>query len=194
MQEQSARMLNIIDDLLFLSRLETDTTAGKKELVNISELLKTIRNDALTYSGDKKHTVELSVQNSQYLKGDQKELYSAFSNLVINAIKYTPENGTIHMRWYNNTDGDAVFEVEDNGIGIPTQHIPRLTERFYRVDVGRSREQGGTGLGLAIVKHVMIRHNGRIEVSSEVNRGSLFRCIFPASLVEQTPAGIAHKP
>jgi two-component system phosphate regulon sensor histidine kinase PhoR len=183
MQEQSTRMLSIIDDLLFLSKLETDTTSGKKELINVSGIIQSIREEAMNYSGIYDHKIELDCDPSLYLRGNQAEIYSAFSNLIINAVKYTPQGGTIKIAWYQ-TDRGAVFEVQDSGIGIPAQHIPRLTERFYRVDVGRSREAGGTGLGLAIVKHVIIRHNATLEIDSEINKGSVFRCIFPISLIE----------
>lgn len=111
------------------------------------------------------------------MRGMPRELDSLFSNLVFNAVKYTLPGGRITLRWFADARG-RVFEVEDTGIGIAPQHIPRLTERFYRVDVGRSRTMGGTGLGLAIVKHVMLRHHGRLEIESELGRGSTFRCVF----------------
>ena len=113
------------------------------------------------------------------LKGRESELYSAFSNLVFNAIRYTPAGGFITIRW-ELSDGEAVFTVEDSGIGIEPHHIPRVTERFYRVDNGRSRSTGGTGLGLAIVKHVVLRHEGWLEIESELDKGSEFRCYFPS--------------
>jgi len=186
MQEQSSRMLSIIDDLLFISRLETDTTSGKKELVDVSSLLGCLKEDAINYSGIYNHHVELEADESLQLKGDQNELFSAFSNLIINAIKYTGQGGKIKIRWFASATNAAVFEVKDSGIGIASQHLPRLTERFYRVDVGRSRQQGGTGLGLAIVKHVLIRHNAMLEVDSEIDKGTTFRCVFPESLSVRT--------
>jgi two-component system phosphate regulon sensor histidine kinase PhoR len=126
--------------------------------------------------------VQLIVQDGLTLKGDERELFSAFSNLVTNAIKYTPVNGQITIKWY--VDGDnAVFQVSDTGAGIPEKDIPRLTERFFRVDDSRSREHGGTGLGLAIVKHVLTHHDAHLEISSELGRGSVFRCIFPGERV-----------
>lgn len=182
MQEQSARMLRIIDDLLFLSKLETETTSRKKEIVKVPGILATVREDAINFSGIYKHKIIANIDHSLLLKGNYNELFSAFSNLVINAVKYTPQAGTITMNWFEE-DESAVFEVRDNGIGIATPHLSRLTERFYRVDVGRSREQGGTGLGLAIVKHVLIRHNARLEIESEIDKGSTFRCVFPQSLI-----------
>ena len=112
----------------------------------------------------------------------EKELYSAYSNLIVNAVKYTPEGGNIKISWQLKNE-QPCFEVTDSGIGIARDNIPRLTERFYRVDKGRSRDQGGTGLGLAIVKHVMIRHNAKLLITSEINKGSSFRCSFPAERI-----------
>ena len=111
--------------------------------------------------------------------GSRDELYSAFTNLVYNAVQYTPAGGSIEIRWYRDNAG-AHLDVEDAGIGIPPQHVERIAERFYRVDSGRSRESGGTGLGLAIVKHVLSRHGGSLHIDSEVDKGSVFRCDFPA--------------
>jgi two-component system phosphate regulon sensor histidine kinase PhoR len=113
-----------------------------------------------------------------HLTGSEPELRSAFSNLVFNAVKYTPDGGQIHVRWWQDAQG-AHLSVQDSGIGIEAKHIPRLTERFYRVDSSRSSNTGGTGLGLAIVKHVLLRHRGRLEISSVPNRGSTFTCHFP---------------
>jgi len=183
MQEQSARMLNIIDDLLFLSRLETDTTSGKKNSINVPALLETIKQDAINYSGIYQHEILLHIDEKLFIKGDQNELFSAFSNLVINAIKYTQEGSAINIHWRIAKDGAAIFEVIDLGVGIASQHLARLTERFYRVDVGRSREHGGTGLGLAIVKHILIRNSAQLVIESEIGKGSTFRCIFPESLI-----------
>ncbi|MEK7323323.1 MAG: ATP-binding protein, partial [Pseudomonadota bacterium] len=112
----------------------------------------------------------------------EEELRSAFTNLVINAVRYTPEGGSIQIRWYADAEG-AYFQVSDTGVGIAPHHIPRLTERFYRVDVARSRQTGGTGLGLAIVKHVLERHEAQLHVESNVGRGSVFTCHFPLSLL-----------
>jgi two-component system phosphate regulon sensor histidine kinase PhoR len=117
--------------------------------------------------------------------GVELEITSAFTNLITNAIKYTPKGGVVKVRWYDRPDGSACLAVTDSGIGIESHHIPRLTERFYRVDGDRSRDTGGTGLGLAIVKHVMLKHQGRLEITSTRNVGSTFSCVFPAStLVE----------
>ena len=118
-----------------------------------------------------------------FLLGSFNELYSAFSNLVFNAVRYTPAGGTVEIEWRLGPDGEAIFSVRDDGVGIAAAHIPRLTERFYRVDQGRSREVGGTGLGLAIVKHVLLRHDAVLRVTSEQGSGSLFECVFPESRV-----------
>ncbi len=188
MREQSTRMLRIINDLLFLSKLETATSASKKSLVDVPVLLQTLREDAIGYSGAEQHRIELDVNPALKIRGNESELYSAFSNLLINAIKYTPPQGLIYLRWFY-TDEGACFQVDDNGLGIATHHIPRLTERFYRVDAGRSRERGGTGLGLAIVKHVLIRHNAQLKIESTLKKGSRFTCVFPRSLIEHpTPS------
>ena len=123
------------------------------------------------------------------LAGSETELLSAFTNLCSNAVRYTPEDGRIEVRWLRRPGGDGVFEVRDNGLGIAREHLPRLTERFYRVDGSRSRETGGTGLGLSIVKHVMQRHGGQLEVDSEPGRGSCFRLVFPAARVRTSIVG-----
>ncbi len=188
MQGQSNRMLSIINDLLFLSQLETGTTSNRKMKINVPELLAKIKEESLSLGNRKQHSIHLEVDDSLRLKGDYNELYSAISNLTSNAVKYTPEHGNITIRWLLKHK-EARLEVEDDGIGIPTQHLSRLTERFYRVDVGRSREQGGTGLGLAIVKHVLIRHNARLEIFSTADKGSCFVCTFPASYVVINQSG-----
>jgi len=179
MQKQTERMNHIVDDLMLLSRLETETPQADPEPVFVYRLIDSIVNQARALSGIEKHVIELNVDGSLCLKGREPELYSAFSNLVFNAIRYTPAGGLITIRW-EASDGEAVFSVEDSGVGIEPHHIPRLTERFYRVDNGRSRSTGGTGLGLAIVKHVLLRHEGWLEIESELDNGSKFRCHFPS--------------
>lgn len=182
MLSQSMRMERIIEDLLLLSRLEIDTPDDKRlEAVDMRELLQHIYQDALALSSDKKQHIHLKITGSPIFYGRKSELQSAFSNLVFNAVHYTPKNGHIHIDWYQDKKG-AHFKVTDTGIGIEAKHIPRLTERFYRVDAGRTRETGGTGLGLAIVKHVLLRHHGRLSISSVVNEGSIFRCDFPTTI------------
>ena len=178
MQQQSSRMGHIVEDLLLLSRLEMDRQGPRREAVPVPAVLEMIRKEAEVLAADKKHTIELESDPELLLFGAETELHSAFNNLVTNAIRYTPEGGRIALRWYADSAG-AHFEVRDTGVGIAPQHIPRLTERFYRVDVGRSRQSGGTGLGLAIVKHVLSRHDARLRIESRVGRGSLFACDFP---------------
>lgn len=186
MQQQAGRMQQLVNDLLLLSRLETERNALPLEEVDVPTLLGMLREDAVTL-GQGAHTVDLEADSELWLQGSGGELRSAFSNLINNAVRYTPEGGRITIRWYGDEAG-AHFQVSDTGIGIAPQHIPRLTERFYRVDVGRSRESGGTGLGLAIVKHVLARHGGELGIESTVGEGSTFTCDFPPSLVIRRPA------
>ncbi|KPK56455.1 MAG: histidine kinase [Thiotrichales bacterium SG8_50] len=182
MQQQTRRMQHIVEDLLLLSRLENVNDAVVYECISVPEMLTLIREQAVGLSGDKGHNIELECDDNLWLRGEPKRIESAFSNLVANAVRYTPTGGDIHIRWFENEAG-AHFQVQDTGVGIPAKHIPRLTERFYRVDVGRSRELGGTGLGLAIVKHVLNRHGATLEVASELERGSVFTCHFPPELI-----------
>ena len=177
---QCRRMTSLVDDLLELSRLETEESdAPLDEVVNVPELIDRIVQYARTEDADQ-HEFSFDIASTGHLAGIERELHSAFSNLVVNAMRYTPDKGQIHVRWYARGNGEQVFEVEDSGIGIEEKHIPFITQRFYRVDSSHSRQKGGTGLGLAIVKHVLQRHNGRLEVESELDRGSVFRCVFPA--------------
>jgi len=179
MKQHNLRMQHLVEDLLLLSRLETEhDNAAQHQPVSIGPLLNNLYHSAQTLSAPLGHDIHLDVSAECRVLGDEKELYSAFSNLINNAIRYTPEGGHIRIRWYRDGDGGH-FEVSDTGIGIPPQHIGRLTERFYRVDAGRSRESGGTGLGLAIVKHVLERHHARLHISSRPGEGSTFRCDFP---------------
>ena len=182
MQEQTGRMQLIVQHLLLLSRLETDNGQQRRETVSVPAMLAAIKEEAVILSGEKHHDIQLECDNTLWLRGNAEELRSAFSNLIFNAVQYTPGQGAIRVRWYGD-DAGAHFVVADTGIGIPAQHIPRLTERFYRVDAARSREVGGTGLGLAIVKHVLQRHEARLHIDSVVDQGSTFSCDFPASLV-----------
>jgi two-component system, OmpR family, phosphate regulon sensor histidine kinase PhoR len=183
MQEQTSRMQRIIADLLTLSTIESNTENPSDDEIEISGLLNQIKNDAqgLSNSINKgRHRIHLIADTHINIRGSQEELLSAFSNLVSNAVRYTPDEGDIFINWqYNNNQ--AVFSVRDTGIGIEQQHIDRLTERFYRVDRGRSRETGGTGLGLAIVKHILNRHQARLEITSEIGIGSTFSIIFPSA-------------
>jgi two-component system phosphate regulon sensor histidine kinase PhoR len=178
MQEQAARMQRIIDDLLTLSALDAAPPATTEKRVAVRPLLERLKSDAEGLSGGK-HTIKLDLEAANDVLGVDSELASAFGNLVSNAIRYTPSGGTVTLAWRDAPDG-ARFSVEDTGIGIEPEHIPRLTERFYRVDRSRSRETGGTGLGLAIAKHALARHDATLEIESEVGRGSRFTARFPA--------------
>ena len=179
MGEQTSRMEHLVDDLLTLSRLEDDHNRLREEKVEIAPLLDEILRDGCLLSNGR-HRIDLQATCDADISGSRDELRSAFSNLLSNAIRYTPEGGHIDVRWSLH-DGHAVFAVQDSGIGIAPQHITRLTERFYRVDRSRSRETGGTGLGLAIVKHVVMRHQARLNISSEEGRGSTFAIAFPVT-------------
>lgn len=179
MHQQSLRMQNIIEDLLLLSRIESNKPIPvSDQLVDINHLLIIIQQSSEPLVIEKQQQLTITIDKVLKIKGNRDELHSLFSNLIFNAIKYTPAKGQIDIRWLVR-DNRAIFEVQDTGIGIAENHIPRLTERFYRVDKSRSRESGGTGLGLAIVKHILIRHHGQLEIESKEEQGSTFRCVFP---------------
>lgn len=177
MDEQAGRMLRLVDDLLTLSRLEEEAQVPREEEFDVRDLIYDVSAEGRRLSGGR-HSITCEVIPA-FLKGSREELRSAFSNLVSNAVRYTPEGGRILLHWQMR-DGKGVFSVEDSGIGIPEEHIPRLTERFYRVDRGRSRESGGTGLGLSIVKHILLRHQASLEIGSIPGVGSTFSAVFPA--------------
>ena len=179
MRRQSQRMAQIVEDLLALSRLEARQHL-EEEPVAMVPLLSTLAREAQALSQGR-HAISVDDQAGIDMTGSLKELHSAFSNLVANAVRYTPAGGRVSVRWRRDTDGSLLLEVEDTGHGIPAQHLPRLTERFYRVSSSRSRESGGTGLGLAIVKHVLHLHQARLEIESAAGKGSTFRCRFAAS-------------
>lgn len=181
MRSQTSRMQNLIEDLMQLSGLEANSSQTEDENIPMPEMLLLIVNEARSLSGFMGHEITLKADPNLYLKANQREIYSVFSNLVFNAVQYTPENGNINVDWYKDESG-LHFSVRDTGIGIAAEHIPRLTERFYRVDKSRSREKGGTGLGLAIVKHALARYGGELHIESQVGKGSLFRCDLPESL------------
>ncbi|MGQ0442885.1 MAG: phosphate regulon sensor histidine kinase PhoR [Methylophilaceae bacterium] len=189
MIEQTSRMRRIIEDLLTLSRIESNTEVPEDTIIKMATLLKMIQNDAKALSNGK-HKIHLDADKNLNITGNQEELLSAFTNLVSNAIRYTPEGGNIFIVWQIN-EGKAVFSVRDTGIGIEQHHIDRLTERFYRVDRGRSRDTGGTGLGLAIVKHILNRHKAKLEITSQFGSGSTFSIEFPKSRVIKKQAEIA---
>ena len=177
MAEQTRRMENLVADLLTLSHLENDQSPLLEETVDMAALLDEVYREGQLLSGGS-HTLRLEVASDAKLLGNREELRSAFGNLLSNAIRYTPEGGSILLRWAER-GSQPVFSVQDSGIGIAAQHIPRLTERFYRVDRSRSRETGGTGLGLAIVKHIAMRHQAKLEVLSDEGKGSTFALVFP---------------
>lgn len=182
MQQQGNRMQTLLNDLLLLAKLEATDYPSDNQPVAVEALLRTIKSDALALSGQRNHQISLEADPDALLKGSESELRSAFSNLVFNAVKYTPDGGQVRIRWWADSQG-AHLSVQDSGIGIDSKHLPRLTERFYRVDSSRASNTGGTGLGLAIVKHVLLRHRARLEISSVPGHGSTFTCHFaPAQL------------
>jgi two-component system phosphate regulon sensor histidine kinase PhoR len=182
MRRQSDRMRGIVQDLLELSKLEAESGEAEQTPVDVGGMLALIRKDVLARP-ERPETVELQLDSNASLLGSENGLHSVFSNLVSNAVKYTPATGSIHIRWWVDALGGHV-SVRDTGIGIPAEHLPRLTERFYRVDAGRSRRLGGSGLGLAIVKHALQRHDGRLEIQSVEGKGSTFTCHFPAARIQ----------
>ncbi len=188
MQEQAKSMQRLVEDLLTLSTLESEQNMPAENSFAIVPLLLRLSADAKGLSQGQ-HTVALEIEDAAEVLGSRDELASAFGNLVSNAIRYTPAGGTITLSWHVDSDGTGVFAVADTGIGIAPEHIPRLPERFYRVDRSRSRATGGTGLGLAIVKHVLLRHQAELEISSAPGKGSTFAVRLPARRVERTPLG-----
>jgi len=187
MHEQAIRMNRLVEDLLMLSRLEAEETPLIDEDIDVPWLVAELEAEARALSGGR-HEIAASAEPMR-IRGSRDELRSAFGNLVSNAIRYTPSGGRIALAWREQDEG-AVFEVRDSGIGIAQEHLPRLTERFYRVDRSRSRETGGTGLGLAIVKHVLVRHQGRLLVDSAPGQGSTFRAWLPAARLQSAPAAL----
>ncbi|MFP4648079.1 MAG: phosphate regulon sensor histidine kinase PhoR [Halorhodospira sp.] len=182
LRSQAHRMYRLVQDLLMLSRLETGEVTAEREPIQMSALLDELCAEARALSGERGHRIELEVQTGVRVIGAESELRSAISNLLSNAVRYTPEGGGIRVTW-EVREGGAYCRVADDGLGIPREHLPRLTERFYRVDKARSNATGGTGLGLAIVKHVISRHGGRLEIDSEPGQGSTFTLVFPPRAV-----------
>ena len=176
MHEQAARMERLVEDLLTLSSLESAPPPPLEETIEMAALVERLGADARALSAGRHH-VSVESERGVDLVGSEKEISSALGNLVSNAIRYTPEGGSVKLRWHA-TEGGAAFDVEDTGIGIAPEHISRLSERFYRVDRGRSRETGGTGLGLAIAKHALVRHGASLEIASRVGEGSRFSARF----------------
>jgi two-component system phosphate regulon sensor histidine kinase PhoR len=178
--EQAGRMQRIIGDLLVLSRLEgTRLDRNSGDRLDVGAILRQIITDLKKTVSDKSHHFRLDLDDALFLKGNEAEIQSVCMNLISNAVKYTPDGTTVDVCWYRNSAGYACLDVKDDGPGIATEHLPHLTERFYRVDAGRSREIGGTGLGLSIVKHVVQRHGGILSIESELDKGSRFRTCFP---------------
>lgn len=177
MRTQSVRMQSLIEELLVLSRIEASSERAFEKLVNVPQLLWQIQVEADALNRDKKHKIFFDISPILYVYGIESELRSAFSNLIFNAINYTPNGGVIEVKWA--LDGKQVkFSVKDNGFGIASEHIDRITERFYRVDKARSRTTGGSGLGLSIVKHVLSHHNSSLKIKSKPEKGSTFSCCF----------------
>jgi len=185
MYEQAARMQRLVNDLLTLSRLETAPPRAREETVDVPGLLAGVAEQTELLSGVQRHRITLDADSDLRLLGGRDELTSAFSNIANNAVRHTPKGGAIELRWYTDAAG-AKFEVRDTGEGIAPEHIPHLTERFYRVDTARSRASGGTGLGLSIVKHVLARHDAELRIESEIGKGSVFTCLFPPARIVRT--------
>ncbi len=185
MEQQTNRMQALVGDLLTLAQLEGSPRPGSDRWLAVDQLLQRAQTDALALSAGR-HKIIVSAAPGAELAGSEAEMLSAVGNLVNNAVRYTPEGGQVHLKWALRDDGVGEIEVRDTGPGIAREHLPRLTERFYRVDSSRSRDTGGTGLGLAIVKHVVQRHGGDIEISSELGHGASFRLLFPAVRVRQS--------
>lgn len=191
MRQQTQRMQLLVGDLLTLAQLEGSPQPPTDRWVDLDELLARIDGDARALSRGR-HDIVVARSTAAQLAGSQAELQSAVANVVGNAVRYTPEGGRIEVAWVPRADGGGALEVRDTGIGIAAQHLPRLCERFYRVDGSRSRDTGGTGLGLSIVKHVLQRHGGELDVHSQPGRGSLFRLEFPSARVRQAGEAAAQ--
>ncbi len=176
------RMQSLVEELLLLSRLEQEDDVPNPKPVLVSEMLSDILRQARHISGAREHFFSLEADPVLEIAGARSELLSAFSNLIMNAVNYTPARGVIHIRWYRDLRG-AHLEVQDNGFGISEELFERITERFYRVESSRAREDGGTGLGLAIVKHVLLRHHAALEIKSKLGEGSVFKCHFPNDMI-----------
>jgi two-component system phosphate regulon sensor histidine kinase PhoR len=192
MAEQAKNMQRLVADLLTLSALESDQNPLHEERFAVVPLLLSVSADAKALSKGH-HRIALDIGEAAIVHGSREELASAFGNLVSNAVRYTPADGSITLGWRVDQDGSGVFFVTDTGIGIASEDVPRLTERFYRVDRGRSRATGGTGLGLAIVKHVLLRHQAELEIASERGKGSTFSVRLPAKRIERAPMAAAPR-
>ncbi|TCS35915.1 phosphate regulon sensor histidine kinase PhoR [Reinekea marinisedimentorum] len=178
MNTQTVRMTNLINDLLLLTRLDNESSTRADETIDMVDFIEQVAADGRDFSGQKAHIITVNTQCEHELRGNKGEIRSAINNLVFNAINYSPAGSNITISWQKAASG-AILSVQDEGEGIDQYHIPRLTERFYRADAGRSSETGGTGLGLAIAKHALARHNARLDIMSQKNKGSVFSCVFP---------------
>jgi two-component system phosphate regulon sensor histidine kinase PhoR len=192
MAQQARRMQTLVDDLLTLSRLEGSPPPGLLDWMPVHDTLEQLMQEAHALSRALGRSHDISVERGPALEvgGSASELQSAMSNLVGNAVRYTPPGGQVKIGWHLLQDGRGEFRVRDSGPGIAPEHLPRLTERFYRVDRSRSRETGGTGLGLAIVKHVAQRHGAELRIESTPGAGSVFTIVFPATRLRQPPAAL----
>ena len=186
MNDQATRMRHLVEDLLLLSKMESLGHPDSREEIDIDVLAAQVREEAAALSGERRHCIELEVQPGTRVSGSISEFRAVFSNLVRNAVQYTPAGGLIRIEWWIDDDA-AWFVVADEGEGIESEYLSRLTERFFRVDKGRSREAGGTGLGLAIVKHALLHYDGELEIESEPGRGSRFACRFPRAIATVPP-------
>ena len=198
MGQQTQRMQALVDDLLTLAKLEGSPRPPVDHWIAVGQLLDRVKGDALSVSAGR-HEITVSSEgrcpaDQTLLAGSQSEVLSAMNNLVQNAIRYTPDAGRITVSWAVLNDGQGEFSVQDTGVGIAPEHLPRLTERFYRVDSSRTRDTGGTGLGLSIVKHVLQRHGGELRIASEPGKGSRFTLIFPASRIKVGAPKIVETP
>ncbi len=193
--QQAQRMTQIVEDLLTLSRLEMGTTSetDPTEVIQIPLILDSMREDALLLSGSAKHKIDLNISSQRCLQGHESDIISAFRNLIDNAVRHTPAGSVITINWID-FNGGAQFSVKDNGPGIEAKHIPRLSERFYRVDKGRSRDKGGTGLGLSIVKHAINQNGGTLSIESQRGKGTTFSCTFPAACLVDVDLIPTEKP
>jgi two-component system phosphate regulon sensor histidine kinase PhoR len=190
MAQQSSRMEALITDLILLSRIETGEQTRNDSMTNVGNLISQICHDAQVLSGEQGHDFQVIISERHWLRGDDSQLRSAFSNLIFNAVKYTPSGGSITVTWKTDREGGHL-SVRDTGIGIDPVHIPRLTERFYRADPSRHQKTGGTGLGLAIVKHVLINHDGKLTIRSHIGEGSEFICHFPPERLTESQSIVA---
>ncbi len=182
MTEQLNRMNSLVNQLLTLSKIEAAPMHELEDVVDVPAMLEVLEKEAISLSGEHQHQIHFDIDDELKVLADEDQLRSAISNLVYNAVKYTPSGANIHVRWFKGPQG-ACLEVQDSGDGIEPQHIHRLTERFYRVDKARSRDTGGSGLGLAIVKHALSHHDSHLEIHSEVGVGSQFSFVLPRRLI-----------